>query len=364
MISLRTLPSATVHSSASSSIKTATPALSGALAGYALITQIHSHNENSIQVSSHEKPQRSQAWLPEHLSSLRAFGAFSNKIFLPGKLSKNLSQLWNSSFNLSIINSSQQLLRVEGSSQIPMKLKYRNFTSHLVENHCTISDLVPSSRPSSLIAFCLHSYCVSNSPSPDVREATGHMNGPGFISEHDETEFFPPRSIAIKAKLKHPCKSELFHLRSFCVMLKWMFLISGDGTAKHVSSSSSLAQHNKSWAMYVRLCVSVCADTRLMKAWMIRKYSRPFFGTLTPKHVEQSCHFPIENFHTFSHRSQPNARPLFVPLQRAFLNANEAFSVTEVCLRIIAVTIGRCRGLEFVEFVAPTVRCETGRKKG
>jgi hypothetical protein len=43
-------------------------------------------------------------------------------------------------------------------------------------------------------------------------------------------------SNAPTATLKQPCKSELFHLRSVYVMVKWMFLILGDGTVKHVSA--------------------------------------------------------------------------------------------------------------------------------
>lgn len=85
-----------------------------------------------------------------------------------------------------------------------------------------------------------------------------------YFSEHDETTFFP---IATKAKLKHPCKSELFHLGCrLNVMLKRMFLISGDGTLKHAAPLPLCSEYINRECSYQR------ADTRLMKARMIWNY--------------------------------------------------------------------------------------------
>lgn len=158
--------------------------------------------------------------------------------------------------------------------------------------------------------------------------APGHMNVPFYFWTWRD-KFF--HSIAIKAKLKHPCKSELFHLRSFYVMLKWMFLISGDGTAKHVPSSSR-SQHNKSWAGAE--CVCTRADTKIDESLNDSEIFFALLSALTPRHVGggggwKSCRFSHRKvFKHCSHRFQPNARPLFVSHQRAFSNA--AFSVTEV----------------------------------
>lgn len=155
-------------------------------------------------------------------------------------------------------------------------------------------------------------------------------------------------SIAIKAKLKHPCKSELFHLRSFYVMLKWMFLISGDGTAKHVPSSSR-SQHNKSCAGAE--CVCTRADTKIDESLNDSEIFLALLSALTPKHVGKSCRFPIGKFSNNVHIAFSQMRDHFL------FRFKELFRMR--LSRWLRFSLSASSQWQFedvgVEFVAPTM---------